>query len=1263
MTDSLKLVGKRAITIAVAAATILWSVGVSAFLPLTAQAYSAGDLIKGTTLSTVYYYGSDGSRYAFTSEKNYMSWYTDFSGVTTISDSALAAIPLAGNVLNRPGSYWLKITSDAKTYAVTPQGQLRWIETEAAASGLAGSDWNMFILDAADVYFTDYTVGTSITDATNAYNGALVMSGSDEYLVWDGVKRLITDAGWTANRFQTRFLLDGSGVTLAGLSSGSSLTGAEGDLTDSAQLGETVTGGLSVSLASDTPASATVPAGAASVPFTKVKFTASTGSASISQLVFKLGGVGAVANIDEAYLYEGDTRLTDGRSVNSSTREVTFSGLDLDLSSGESMYLSVRADISDAPTGGDTASFYLASASSVVGTATVSGSFPVSGNTMTFSETEAGTVVVSETGSIADPTLGEEEAVVAKFEVEADGEDAWIDQITLNVDDAADHSNYQLWNSDDLISNGTVSGDLVTFVLTNSFFVEDGDTENFEMSADVGGDAGDSISVAIEEEADVLATGGDFGFNLAVDITDYDDTSCADDTESCSYSEIQGGELTFAFNGPSSDDIQIDADDQVLMEFTITSENWVEIQEFEVTLESVGAGADTAVDAGDLLNDAEDEPNLQNVTIREADGSVWMGPEELDATDADAISGDDTAQTLVFTDDQILNAGESLDLMVTVDVMSFAVADDEFAATIEMDTVDAEDVNGDALDASDIVPGADIEGNDFTLADSSLDVEASTPPGDTAYVKGVSGAQVVGFSFEAGNTSDVTVTDVTYTVSADSDAIFDPDDDVTIADHVSSCSMYDNESGALIDGPESPEDVDGAADGDAELIFENFDWTIEAGETAKAILKCNFSNTDLDATDGADDTYAFGIFSADDVTAEDMDGDDVDVDAITETNGDGSEATVTISAEGAITATLDGSSPDSTIILGASTGVSVGVWKFEADDEAFVVETLNFDNGAVDDVASAVKVSCADEAGTTVTKTGFLTGGTVTFENLECYIPTDVTKTISVSIDTNSVSSTGATSGDDFELTLDVSESEATGDASGETIALGGLDSTADVMVLHKTKPTISLASGSPSGAGVPGNNEALRFNVSADSRGFVTLEAITFELAMTDTDNDFNLCDDLADPDSFELYDLDNPSTKLDDDGDWGFLEDPDDASFADDDACTSLAVLKYAVLDFDMDATTGDEEIGAGDTKTYVLKVDTSGGDEDDSIRVDLPGQSDFGDVTEGETLYDVDPTTTEGDTTSVLDAIRWDDDTEGDDFDGDLVKSPITGGTVAF
>src|SRR3989338_3451982 len=187
-------IGKRAFTVAVAAMTIVWSVGVSALVaPLTASAASASDLVKGTTLSTVYYYANDGKRYPFPNEKTYFTWYSDFSSVQTISDSSLAAIPMgSGNIAYRPGSRWIKIPSDAKTYAVPPNGQIHWIESEDVAVGLGGASWNTFVDDCPEVYFTNFTVGPSLVSASSGYNGMLLSSAGKNYLIWDGQKREVS---------------------------------------------------------------------------------------------------------------------------------------------------------------------------------------------------------------------------------------------------------------------------------------------------------------------------------------------------------------------------------------------------------------------------------------------------------------------------------------------------------------------------------------------------------------------------------------------------------------------------------------------------------------------------------------------------------------------------------------------------------------------------------------------------------------------------------------------------------------------------------------------------------------------------------------------------------------------------------------------------------------------------------------------------------------------------------------------------------------
>lgn len=136
--------------------------------PFTAirAAPSYGDLVKASG-SSVYYYGPDGKRYVFPTEKTYFSWYADFSSVRTITDAELSAIPIGGNVTYRPGVRMLKVTTDPRTYAVDANGTLRWVETETVASALYGSNWAQKVDDLPDPFFVNYRLGTSLISSTD----------------------------------------------------------------------------------------------------------------------------------------------------------------------------------------------------------------------------------------------------------------------------------------------------------------------------------------------------------------------------------------------------------------------------------------------------------------------------------------------------------------------------------------------------------------------------------------------------------------------------------------------------------------------------------------------------------------------------------------------------------------------------------------------------------------------------------------------------------------------------------------------------------------------------------------------------------------------------------------------------------------------------------------------------------------------------------------------------------------------------------------
>lgn len=132
----------------------------------TAAAAYEGQLVKASG-AAVYYVNTDGKRFVFPNEATYKTWYTDFSNVVTISDSALANMMIGGNVTYRPGTKLVKITTDPKVYAISTGGALRWVETETIAVSLFGPTWASQVNDIPDAFFINYRVGNPILTASD----------------------------------------------------------------------------------------------------------------------------------------------------------------------------------------------------------------------------------------------------------------------------------------------------------------------------------------------------------------------------------------------------------------------------------------------------------------------------------------------------------------------------------------------------------------------------------------------------------------------------------------------------------------------------------------------------------------------------------------------------------------------------------------------------------------------------------------------------------------------------------------------------------------------------------------------------------------------------------------------------------------------------------------------------------------------------------------------------------------------------------------
>ncbi|MFA5946156.1 MAG: hypothetical protein WC802_04590 [Patescibacteria group bacterium] len=1258
--------GKRALSAAVAAATIAFSIGAGVLVnPGTTQAASAGDLIRSASLSTVYYYGYDGMRYTFPNVSTYKSWYMtasgapDFSHVMTVSDSTISDITLGGNVEMRPGTYWVKVTSDPKVYAVARNGMMHWIESEAVAVGYAGSDWNQRITDVPDVFFTDYTVGTSLMTST-AYNGMLYSKAGNTYLAWDGAKRLVSTAGFSANGFNTMFVMDGSGVDDAALTAGTDLTIKELSVVDGAQTESgsgVTTGGLTVSAASSMPAGASLPGGANAVEAFRFTVKAGTEAATFNGVTLSMIGAGSTNNISNTYLYEGSTRLTESRTVNSSTRQVSFNNLNKAIAAGATHTYTVRITTSTSQVAADTIGFKITAAADVVSGGAVSGSFPITGNIFTFTGSDAGTLLITKTGTISSPTIGQQDAKIGEFKIAANGsESASVTSVTLKIDNAADHADYRLWDGTVLVAQGVnTSGDAVLFDLSaHPFAIAEGGNNIFSVTADVGGQANDEVHVFIDNDVDVIAIGGDFGFGLSVDTGTsgtYDGTTCTSASGKCSWSTVKGGKLTFAFNGPSAGDIQTDSQDQVLLKFSMTASQFVTIKDMDII---VGADDDADGDATDTGDDSSDdtaglintgaEGNLKDIKIINSDtGAVVMGPMELDCVTlvCGADGTNDARQTIDFTDDWSANAGETINLAVTADIDNGIASATAVAAIFDISGLTTEDSNGDALATSDIVPGSDMTGYNQVARAATLAFALASTPSSVTTVDGTQNVSVIGFTATAGDASDVTVTDFTLNAYGDDAAnasmTSGGETASDINDYVESCSLYDGTT--LLAGPEAP-----STNGQT-VRFDTIRWTLAHGSVKQLTAKCNFANT---STSGSA-YFAFDIEDAStDVVAEDSSGDTFTVTG-SDLNGDltaGATATaatrfVTLADSGTLAVAVGADTPSADFVLDGSNNNQVATYRFTATNEAFNVQTLTFSEEQAEDDTNGVGVTTnTNEStyannislvtitypkadGTTGTATTGMSGNEAKFSSLLMYVPTGTPKDVKVYVNvpgTDRDSGGSATSNERIRMGLFVDTTnddnyKIVGAGSGATLddddqaAVGNDPFSTDgvaTFVVKETKPTITLSASSPSGSAVVGRSEVLRFNVAASANEDVVLQELIFKLSTTDNapiaTASWNACDtdqDLGEmrTSDFDLYNLttDGTSTTLDTaDADWTLMK-----------ASGAVCDTTEASVGFARITLPSVEIVPKGVSQTFALYIDTTGASSssDDSIRVDLP------------------------------------------------------------
>ncbi|MCF7836285.1 S-layer homology domain-containing protein [Candidatus Gracilibacteria bacterium] len=961
-------------------------------------------------------------------------------------------------------------------------------------------------------------------------------------------------------------------------------------------------GSLTVAKSASTPAAATFPNGASSTAVAAYDFTATGDDVTITNLTVKRTGVGVDGDWI-LYVYDGTSRLTSGKSINSTSHEAVFNALDVTVAAGTTKTLILKADTSSSSTGGESY-FEITAAASVTSNAkSVGGSFPVTSNKQEINTSvTAGTATIIDNGSITNPKVGEDNITIGKFKITTANEAGLLKSISLIVGgsiSATDVQNAKLYQGDTLLASvaDVNSKDLLVFDLATPYEIAKGDSRNFEVKADLNtGRTDDTIQVYLDEDTDLEMTGGTYGFGMDVTATGYDASTGLCDggsDDECNFSTVQGGDITISSSGPSATEISINGDDLVMMNLTITSVAESTFKKFEIRLVSDAAEAD-ATDG--LVNTTAETANYTDIKIINADtGAVLMGPidstsmyDEADNARTTAVSNADSDGYYDFRDEFTMSVGEELNLQVTMDVANnSALADEVVYVELNMSGLEINDSNNKAVTISTtVVPTGDITGKSMTVAAPSLTVtKAATPVSDT-FVKGTKDIELLGLAVAAGSASDAKITEMVVRIRADDDTTFN-DDNLVASDYINNIELWVGDT--KIAGPEGLTLVGTQATGYYKATFDDMNYKVEAGSTIQMTVKGDLSSSASAGYIGAD------IDPNDDITSEDEDGNSITAGGTSALNGAATQnPVVTVATSGTLTVAEE-DSPNAGIIIGGAQGVTLGQYKFTAANEAQTVKDFTVEVTGTTDVTS-VSIEYEDKAGATITNTATVANDVAAFTNETLYVGKDKSSTLIIKANLNSTSA-GAISGDSVKLSLGtnaITSFKAVGEGSGTTDTTLTPSGDTNTMVLRKTAPTIAKATGLSTTL-TNGQNTIYGFTIAADAVGAVSWRAakvkITGSIAL-----------DTGQIDTFKFF---RGTADVTDDVQIVVAVTSDGAGTVADDLESTSDYFVDAAGTFDQvaaiewnDAATSKETISAGSSKTYYLKADVSGAATNDSI-----------------------------------------------------------------
>jgi hypothetical protein len=708
----------------------------------------------------------------------------------------------------------------------------------------------------------------------------------------------------------------------------------------------------------------------------------------------------------------------------------------------------------------------------------------------------------------------------------------------------------KLYRGSDLVATGSKNGQYTTFTFATPYSIEKGQSAQFTMKGDIvnARATDDNNNLYIRYNTDLKVKGKTYGFYLAPTLavgTGDSSVSDIDSTPLTTDIDVDAGQITLAFNGPSTSNVAKNSDNVVLMNFNLTAANAVDVEKVGVILKD---------------SDASDDDDLTNLELV-CDGSVlneWADPE------------DDASGTMTDTSTWSIGAGVTKACQIRVDIES-TKGTDTISADLDISNWTFKDsATGDTLAASNIVPSSNLVGNSMSVVAASITATLAPIPAIQTWVKG-STIDVNGYNMAVGDSENVKVTSVELTGYIDdtTGSFAAGVDTYYMKDVVTSVSLY---AGDTQIGTTKVVDDSGV------VTFDGLTWELAKGSNTKLTVKATTSNSA--PYGGTDDRVKFALT---DMTVEYGNGTNL-TETISAVDAEG-EITIyqIITDAGTVAATLDSSSAASNFLIMGTTGAEVATFRFTSTKEDFRVEKMQVFNSNSSAALTAtnlnnlsgISLTYVNTAGATETKIGSFDGtGVANFSNLDIKVPKNSYANVIVKADINT-SEGGATSDGTFNtIAMDTENNfRAVGLSSGIVRTDAGNDTDGNDMVVRKTKPTFTYVSGVVGGASA--GQEVLRFSITADAKEDVTVNTFDFTPSAVGT----------VAAAASKLYEVGN-STAI---------------------ASTSGTDYKFAQADSDFVNTVG-VVVSKGTTKTFYVTSDTSLAANDDRFSLSLASAGDI-------------------------------------------------------